>query len=99
MDGSPDPTAIVRLMLATVSGGHPNTPWAPCRMARKTTLTHASWKYSCERKLSISRRELGVSNGMQRQAKGSPMIAWNQKGATCLEDVWKIVVGKTGGWD
>ena len=20
------------------------------------------------------------------------MIAWNQKGATCLEDVWKLVV-------
>jgi len=33
------------------------------------------------------------------KAKGSPMISWNQKGATCLEDVWNIVVGKIGGWD
>ena len=67
LDGSPGPTAIVRLMPATVSGGHPYTPWAPCRMARETTWNHALWKYSYESVLSTSRRELGASNGMQRQ--------------------------------
>ena len=33
------------------------------------------------------------------KTKGSPQITWSQKDAKCLEDVWKLVVLKIGGWD
>ena len=50
-----------------------------------------------ERAFYIKKGARGVK--WNAKTSGSPMVAWSQKGATSMEDVWKIVVDKVGGWD